>query len=262
MERYFALLGSDGINVVAPDLFQGMMGDKRMLPDHETVAIKPSQQKDEKPEYQIRISEQLSSTEQFATLIHELAHLFMGHLGVDSYLKIKDRLFQTHEMQEIEVESICYIICNRYGVKPHSEFYLNKLIQGDLSINSLDLHTILTAAGRIEKLLKLGKHTTFKKQRKPIKGVTKKPLVECVDLKKAKKVNQYYFGAPQTCDFCKTSFAEEEYLVDGALQGSEGWADMCESCFDSKGKGIGHGVGQLYLKQPSGKWLLVGGFGK
>jgi hypothetical protein len=36
---------------------------------------------------------------------------------------------------------------------------------------------------------------------------------------------------------------------------------MCPSCFPKYGKGIGYGVGQLYMFQlKNRKWLKVGGF--
>jgi len=34
---------------------------------------------------------------------------------------------------------------------------------------------------------------------------------------------------------------------------------MCASCYSKHGKGIGYGIGQVYLKQDNGKWLKVGG---
>ena len=37
-------------------------------------------------------------------------------------------------------------------------------------------------------------------------------------------------------------------------------ANMCASCFELKGSGIGWGRGQLYAKQADGTWRLVAGF--
>ena len=55
-------------------------------------------------------------------------------------------------------------------------------------------------------------------------------------------------------------FTDQKYLADCELKNQPGWSLMCAECFSKHGKGIGYGVGQLYMKQDNGKWLKVGGF--
>lgn len=105
--------------------------------------------------YDMQVNRNHSSSSQFATLAHELAHLCLGHLGGNKTLKIPDRRGKTHTEVEIEAESVAYIICKRQGVNPYSERYLSNYIDGETDTNSLELYSIMKAAGRVERLLGL-----------------------------------------------------------------------------------------------------------
>ncbi len=55
-----------------------------------------------------------------------------------------------------------------------------------------------------------------------------------------------YVNPPENCDVC--GFAVGSEFVDGkTLQGS--WANMCVSCFQKMGVGLGEGLGQWYQRQ-------------
>ena len=43
----------------------------------------------------------------------------------------------------------------------------------------------------------------------------------------------------EACDFCRQAFSKKRLYVDGAIQGSLMWANMCASCFLKRGQGIG-----------------------
>ncbi len=78
---------------------------------------------------------------------------------------------------------------------------------------------------------------------------------ECVNAHKP----DYAFGV-QNCDFCGCVLAERGLFVDGRLRGAVKWANMCAACFRSHAEGIGWGNGQLYARQPEGKWRMVAGW--
>lgn len=80
-----------------------------------------------------------------------------------------------------------------------------------------------------------------------------------VDMDEAKNRKNYFSPPPEVCDLCRRSLAQEKYMIDGGVKGFRYWACMCSACFESKGKGIGWGVGQLYLHDDKG-WLEVSGF--
>jgi hypothetical protein len=97
----------------------------------------------------------------FVTLAHELGHLFLGHLGPDKSLNIPKRHPLAHSEQELEAESVAYIVAERNGVQSKSETYLAHFVKHATSIDDLDLYQIMRAAGQVETILGLISHTRF-----------------------------------------------------------------------------------------------------
>lgn len=91
------------------------------------------------------------------------------------------------------------------------------------------------------------------------------PLNSCaaldalVNMNEARRRKTYFSPPPDACDLCRRSLANEKYMIDGGVKGVGYWACICSACFATKGRGIGWGVGQLYLREPKG-WLEVAGF--
>lgn len=117
--------------------------------------------------YQISINRNHSAAAQFATLTHELAHMTLGHLGADRKNGIPRRQQLSHAQQELEAESVSFILCERNGIKSRAHRYLSDFVGADTSTDSLDVYRILRAAGMVESLLGLGAHTRFDR---PAKG--------------------------------------------------------------------------------------------
>ena len=59
------------------------------------------------------------------TVAHELAHLYLGHLGADNGRRIPDRRDTPHELSEVEAGMAAYLMAMRNGLKPRSESYLS-----------------------------------------------------------------------------------------------------------------------------------------
>jgi hypothetical protein len=101
--------------------------------------------------YKIVININLPPSDQFSTLIHELAHIFCGHLGMDPINWWNDRSDCNKITVEIEAETVSYIICNRLGLLSTSEKYLvgykNKK---NKTVPELSLNSIFHSADRIE----------------------------------------------------------------------------------------------------------------
>ena len=133
-------------------------------------SAKPS----EASSYRININNNHEPNVQFATLTHELAHLYLGHLGRDTYLSIPDRPKQTHEQKELEAESTAYIVCTRNGVDSKSESYLANYVKQDTTAEQLDMYQIMRAAGQIENILGLAAHTKVDRPKR--KGGETRPL--------------------------------------------------------------------------------------
>jgi len=85
-------------------------------------------------------------------------------------------------------------------------------------------------------------------------------LLHLSDLEEGKRRGSFYYGDTDVCDICSTNLSNERFFIDGTKRGSLQWANMCPECFSSMGTGIGWGMGQLYMKQPDGEWLMTAGF--
>lgn len=116
---------------------------------------------DKDKSYLIKLNRNHNPAVQFTTLAHELAHLFLGHLGPNKILSAPNRSSLPHATEEIEAESVAYLVCERNGVKTKSETYLANFVTKGLSAENLDLYRITHAAGHVESILGLTMHTRF-----------------------------------------------------------------------------------------------------
>jgi hypothetical protein len=156
LNRFAKRLFSKGIDLGAVNYGPGLAGNI-----HSLEVGRASEDRREKPAYHIRINENHDANTQFATLIHELAHLYLGHLGPDAYLHIPLRAHPTKAHSELEAESMSYIVCKRSGVESAAEVYLSEYLESHTKLEDVDIFAVLKAAGQIEALLDLACHTTF-----------------------------------------------------------------------------------------------------
>lgn len=68
---------------------------------------------------------------------------------------------------------------------------------------------------------------------------------------------RYWTGDIDNCNICKLPITT--HFIDGRLTGYTTWAIMCPKCFEDYGAGLGTGRGQLYKKQPDGKYMKIKG---
>ena len=118
---------------------------------------------DEATVYEMQINRNHPPATQFASLAHELGHLYLGHLGADSKLKVPKRDELSHAKEELEAESVAFIVCRRNGVQPKSETYLSSFVSEKTSMDDLEIYEIMHAAHQVESLLGLAAHTKLPK---------------------------------------------------------------------------------------------------
>jgi hypothetical protein len=111
--------------------------------------------------YRIDINKNHDRAVQFTTLVHELGHLFLGHLGPDAKLRISERTHLDHSQRELEAESVAYIVCRRNGVEPKSEPYLANFVAGSEKSADIATYQVMRAAGHVEALLELATAAKF-----------------------------------------------------------------------------------------------------
>lgn len=110
----------------------------------------------EKDNFKVVVNKFYNLETKYSTLVHELAHVYTGHLGsfVQNWWKPRTHLNTTAE--EVEAESISYLVCGRLGLKTSSEAYLSDYIKNNKEIPDISMEVILTVSGYIESLGKPG----------------------------------------------------------------------------------------------------------
>jgi hypothetical protein len=100
--------------------------------------------------YRIQINKRLEVGGRYATLVHELGHLYAGHLGTPNPKWWADRRGLTAEQCEFEAESICYLVSGRAGIQTPSDAYLAGYLEKNRTIPRISLDCVLKVAGQIE----------------------------------------------------------------------------------------------------------------
>jgi hypothetical protein len=116
--------------------------------------------------YQIAVNQNHVPATRFATLAHELAHLFLGHLGSDKLLGIPHRRQLDYSAKELEAESVSYLVCGRRGVVSKSETYLARFVKEHTTVDDIDIYQVTRTAGQIETLLGIGAKSPFQLPRR------------------------------------------------------------------------------------------------
>jgi hypothetical protein len=104
----------------------------------------------------ISIHEDLDEPSRFGVLCHELAHIFLGHLGTDRDRWWPSRLNLNHDSIEIEAEAVAFTVTQRLGLKGSCAAYISSYLAGDRIPDGVSIDYIAKIAGKIEEMA-LGK---------------------------------------------------------------------------------------------------------
>ena len=89
----------------------------------------------------------------YSTLCHELAHLFLGHLGGDPYgREWNSRIGLTQTQRELEAEATSYILCVRAGLESNSAEYLSAYLADPEDIKKISIEAIMKTVTYIEQM--------------------------------------------------------------------------------------------------------------
>ena len=86
----------------------------------------------------------------FVTVAHELAHLYLGHMGPDRGRRVSDSKRVNHALREVEAETVAYIVAMRNGIEPRSESYIYNHME---ALPELDFYAVTRAANAVETVL-------------------------------------------------------------------------------------------------------------
>lgn len=102
--------------------------------------------------YLLSYREGASDGEAFATIIHELGHLFCHHLSaVPLNAWIVRRL--DHTTEEFEAEIVSFIVCSHLGIETPSANYLSGYYQRNKTIPNISIETVFTACNHILRMV-------------------------------------------------------------------------------------------------------------
>ena len=102
--------------------------------------------------FELLLNSHQSREEQFATLVHELGHLFCGHLGSPNKQYWPDRRGLELQVVECEAESISYLVCTRLGIETPSAEYLAGYLGEGGKMPPISLETVIKMAGLIQRM--------------------------------------------------------------------------------------------------------------
>ena len=137
--RFMSAIARERIEVVKLDAGDGRAGWIRL--------IEESASRRGKNLYELAYNRNHSAATRFVTVAHELAHLYLGHMGPDGGRRVPDRGYLFRDMREVEAEMTAYLVARRNEVEPRSESYLANY-QG--AIRDLDLYAVNRAANAVE----------------------------------------------------------------------------------------------------------------
>lgn len=111
--------------------------------------------RDAKWKMRIAIHDELDDPSRFGVLCHELAHIFLGHLGGDRDLWWPSRMNLDYHTMEIEAEATAFIVTSQLGIQGSSAAYVSShLKKGERLPEGVSLDNIAKVSGKIEQMSK------------------------------------------------------------------------------------------------------------
>lgn len=118
-----------------------------------TIAKKPSLKSTQVPLwFELLLNSALSAEARYGTLIHELAHLYCGHLGTPNARWWPDRQNLSLTVREFEAESVSYLVCTRLGIDTASEEYLSGYVRGCPATPPISLDRVMKSVWLLEQM--------------------------------------------------------------------------------------------------------------
>jgi hypothetical protein len=102
--------------------------------------------------YELLLNANHSAETIYATLVHELGHLYCGHLGAPKPKWWPDRQGLSHALCEFEAESVCYLLCSRLCIDNPSAEYLSSYMKDHQGTPEISFEYVMKSAGLIEQM--------------------------------------------------------------------------------------------------------------
>jgi hypothetical protein len=99
--------------------------------------------------FRVRVNAQHDEPTKFATLAHELGHIYCGHVGSDPKGRWPDHRSLSRQHAECEAEAVAWLVCQRNGIQSRSKDYLHHLVK-TVDLPKVSMYAIFEAANRVE----------------------------------------------------------------------------------------------------------------
>jgi hypothetical protein len=106
------------------------------------------------PPFHILLNSKHSEAQQLGTLVHELAHVFFGHLGAFEGGFWPERRRTSKATREFEAEAVAHLVTDRLNLDIGSVQYLAGYLSDDKPLPNYSLDTVLKAVNKIEEMLR------------------------------------------------------------------------------------------------------------
>lgn len=103
--------------------------------------------------FQIIINSNHEPAVKLSTIVHELAHLLLGHLGSNIDEKYPDRVKTSTKIKEIEAESVAYLVLKRLNLDNNAHEYLAFYNANTADLRRVSVDFIINIAGKIEDMI-------------------------------------------------------------------------------------------------------------
>jgi hypothetical protein len=102
--------------------------------------------------YELLLNSNHTPESRYATLVHELAHLYCGHLGTPNEKWWPSRRELPLAACEFEAESVSYLVCERLGIECPSDEYLSGYMRQHEEVPPISLDCVMKAGQLIEQM--------------------------------------------------------------------------------------------------------------
>ena len=102
--------------------------------------------------YLILIEEDQSPENKYSTLVHELGHIFCGHLGIDRHAWWPERQVINIDGEAVEADAIAYLTCRRLGLQAGSAKHLANYIEQNHELPVFSLNAVLQSVSYLEEM--------------------------------------------------------------------------------------------------------------
>jgi len=105
--------------------------------------------------YLILVDKSQPLEDKYASLVHELGHVFCGHLGIDRHAWWPERETLNINGDELEADAAAYLVCRRLGWQARSQKFIAHHFEKDQQLPVFSLNAVLQAAAYAEEMGKL-----------------------------------------------------------------------------------------------------------